>query len=108
MTAVDASSHPASTSTGAAIIQWGFGSSQNDQWLPKEIAGTDVGYDEDGRSYVKADTPRMYNLIGKQPYGAYEIRLYVKGKGLSLYSFSFGTCEMPQDRVTIRSAKEGT
>jgi thiol-disulfide isomerase/thioredoxin len=68
---------------------------QDGQWLPKEIAGADVVYDEEGRSYVKVNAPRMYNLIANQAYGVYALRLLVWGKGLSVYSFSFGTCEVP-------------
>jgi hypothetical protein len=68
---------------------------QDGDWLPREIAGVDIKYDEQGRSYVEAKSARMYNLIGKQPYGAHDIRLIVQSRGLSVYSFSFGTCEMP-------------
>jgi thiol-disulfide isomerase/thioredoxin len=68
---------------------------QDGNWLPKEIAGADIKYDEKGRSYVEARSARMYNLIGKQPYGTYEIQLIVQSRGLSVYSFSFGTCEIP-------------
>jgi thiol-disulfide isomerase/thioredoxin len=68
---------------------------QDGDWLKREIAGDDIKYDEKGRSYVEAKSARMYNLIGKQPYGSYEIQLIVQSRGLSVYSFSFGTCEMP-------------
>lgn len=80
---------------------------QDDEWLRREIAGEDIQYDEEGRSFVRVDAPRMYNLIANQPYGTYEARLYVRGKGLSLYSFSFGTCEITPRGDTLRSAKEG-
>ena len=60
--------------------------------IPREIAGNDVQYDEDGKSFVKVDEARMYNITNKEPYGTYEMRLSVRGKGLSVYSFSFGTC----------------
>jgi hypothetical protein len=79
---------------------------QDDHWLPKDVAGDDIKFDADGRSYVQVDTARMYNLVATQPYGTYEIRLYVKGKGLSLYSFSFGTCETTQNADKFSPAKE--
>jgi len=74
---------------------------QDGAWLRKEIAGADIKFDEEGRSYVEARSPRMYNLIAQQPYGSYELRLIVQSRGLSVYSFSFGTCEMPsgEDRL---------
>jgi thiol-disulfide isomerase/thioredoxin len=71
-------------------------------------AGEDVKFDEQGRSYVEVRSPRMYNLIANQPYGAYELHLCVQGKGLSVYSFSFGTCEIPQNVDKLRSAKEAS
>jgi thiol-disulfide isomerase/thioredoxin len=68
---------------------------QDGNWLPREIAGDDITYDDQGRSYVEAKSARMYNLIRHQPYGTHDIRLIVRSRGLSVYSFSFGTCEMP-------------
>ena len=70
---------------------------QDGDWLKKEIAGGDINYDEQGRSYVEAKSPRMYNLIGRQPYGMYDLQLVVQSRGLSVYSFSFGTCEIPKN-----------
>jgi thiol-disulfide isomerase/thioredoxin len=76
---------------------------QDGDWLSREIAGEDIKYDDQGRSYVEAKSARMYNLIGKQPYGAHDIRLIVQSRGLSVYSFSFGTCEVPsnQDKLQV-------
>jgi hypothetical protein len=79
---------------------------QDGTWLPREIAGEDIKYDDMGRSYVEARAPRMYNLVAGQPYGTYELELHVEGKGLSVYSFSFGTCEMPQNADKLRRIKE--
>jgi thiol-disulfide isomerase/thioredoxin len=70
---------------------------QDGLWLPKGAAGEDIKYDEQGRSYIEVKSPRMYNLIGRQPYGAYELQLIVQSRGLSIYSFSFGTCEIPKN-----------
>ena len=64
---------------------------QDGQPIPKTAAGTDISYDDAGRSFVKVDTARLYNLTRRQPYQTYEARLSVRGKGLSIYSFSFGT-----------------
>jgi thiol-disulfide isomerase/thioredoxin len=72
---------------------------QDGDWLKKEIAGGDIKYDEQGHSYVEARSARMYNLIGRQPYGTYDLQLIVQSRGLSVYSFSFGTCEIPRNEA---------
>ncbi len=48
----------------------------------------------------------MDNLIGKQPYGRHDIRLIVQSRGLSVYSFSFGACEMPSTRDKLQIREE--
>lgn len=78
------------------------------EWLPRDIAGDDVKYDEHGRSYVEVRAARMYNLIAGQPYGVHDLRLSTLGKGLSVYSFSFGTCVIPKDADKLQSAKEAS
>lgn len=72
--------------------------------VPREVAGQDILYSPEGQSYVKVDAPRMYNLTARQPYGTYELRLSVRGKGLSVYSFSFGTCAIPAGTPRLRDA----
>lgn len=37
----------------------------------------------------------MYNLIGYRPYATHDLQFIIKSLGLSVDSFSFGTCEMP-------------
>lgn len=71
----------------------------------REFAGEDIFYEDDGRSFVKVDEPRMYNLTRSQPYGSYELRLYPLGRGLSVYSFSFGTCVIPADQKHLVQPK---
>jgi len=67
----------------------------NGRWLTREVAGTDIVFDEKGRSVVEVKSPRLYNLITGQPYGVHELRLISQGKGLSVYSFSFRSTEIP-------------
>ena len=81
---------------------------QDGNSLRPENAGDNVKFDDQGRSYVEVRSPRMYNLIANQPYGAYELHLCVQGKGLSVYSFSFGTCEIPQNVDKLRAVKEAS
>ena len=72
--------------------------------IPKDFAGTDLQYDETGRSFVKADSARLYNLTRRQPYRPCEGRLSVRGKGLSVYEFSFGTSVVPAEELKLRAA----
>jgi hypothetical protein len=80
---------------------------QDAQWIPKNLAGDDLKFDDEARGYAQVDAARIYNLIAKQPsYGTYELRLYVKAKGFSLYSFSFGTCEIVASGDRLGTLKE--
>jgi len=64
---------------------------QNGQWLTREQAGADVQFDEQGRSFVKVDAAGLYRLVFGQAVGTHELQLCTRGKGLSVYSFSFRT-----------------
>ena len=78
----------------------------NGAWVSHDIAGDDVKFDETGRSYVEVRAARMYNLVARQPYGVHELRLCIQGKGLSVYSFSFGTCVIQRDADQLKPTKE--
>lgn len=78
---------------------------QDDAPIPPAVAGPDIQYDETGASFVRVDEPRMYTLIRRQPYALYELRLCARGRGLSVYSFSFGTCVIPTDQQQLRQPK---
>jgi len=78
---------------------------QDGQPIPKDFAGTDISYDDSGRSFVKTDSARLYNLTRRQPFRSYEARFSVRGKGLSVYGFSFGTSVMPTETGVFRVQK---
>ena len=79
---------------------------QDGRPIPKDCAGTDISYDATGRSFVKTDAARLYNLIRRQPYRGYEARLSVRGQGLSVYGFSFGTSVIPKGAPQFRQPKD--
>lgn len=79
---------------------------QDGKPVARQIAGSDIRYDDAGRSFVRVDIPRMYNVIANQPYGTSEAGFSVQGRGLSVYSFSFGTCAMPKGAATLQPPKE--
>lgn len=61
----------------------------DDLWLHEGNAGGDILFDDDGRSFVTVDFPRLYDLVrdrGSQPHELYVIP---EKKGLTLHGFSF-------------------
>jgi hypothetical protein len=64
---------------------------QDGQWLPRQLAGKDVSFDETGRSYVRVNMAALYELVVGQVAGTHELTLFAQGKGLSVYSFHFGS-----------------
>lgn len=55
-----------------------------------EDAGDDLLFDDRGRSYVKIEDSRMYNLL-KHPYGlgTHTIELLIESQGVRMYTLSF-------------------
>lgn len=63
---------------------------QDGKPLEKARAHADVKFDEQGRSYIEVDEPRMY-YVAKNPDGKlHEIRFLPVRAGLGVYSFTFG------------------
>jgi hypothetical protein len=61
----------------------------DDQWLYEGIAGRDVRFDDDGRSFVDVDSARLYDLardVGDRPH---ELSLYPDRPGGGVYGFEF-------------------
>ncbi|MBM3897381.1 MAG: thioredoxin family protein [Thaumarchaeota archaeon] len=59
--------------------------------VPKESAGQDLKFDQNGSSYVKIDgPPRLYSLVNaKIPFGKHEIKVETNA-GLAIWSVTFG------------------
>jgi thiol-disulfide isomerase/thioredoxin len=62
--------------------------------LPREDAGADVAFDAAGNSYVDVSVGKMYRLLAAAEYGDGELSLRPKGPGVSIFAFTFGSCEM--------------
>ena len=58
--------------------------------IPKESAGADITYDDNGDSVVIVDSSRMYSLVRQKEVSAHELLLMPKDENFSLYSFTFG------------------
>ena len=59
------------------------------QWLYEGIAGKDVRFDDDGRSYVLADDLRLYDLARDAGDKPHELYVVPADKGGGLYGFTF-------------------
>ncbi len=62
---------------------------QDDLWLHEGNAGKDIEFDEDGRSFVSLDSPRLYDLTRDPASLPHELYLIPDRKGAAIYGFSF-------------------
>jgi thiol-disulfide isomerase/thioredoxin len=76
---------------GAPVRLWIY---QDGKPVPEKDRGKDVQADEQGRTFVMVDKPRMYNLLKNAAFGQHELRLAVSQPGLGIYSFTFTSCEI--------------
>ena len=66
--------------------------------VAKQDQGTDIRYDEQGRSYLLVDEPRMYNIIKNAKFGQRTLKLTAGDAGMGIYSFTFVSCAIPFSR----------
>jgi len=69
---------------------------QDAQYLTIENMGEDVHIDQDGRSYLIIDEPRMYHIVKNREYGEHILRLGAHSNGFALYSFAFLSGVIPE------------
>ena len=65
---------------------------QNGQPLSALEAGDDVFLDDRGRSVVRVDAPRMYNLVKNPGFEQSVLRLMPQRAGFAIYAFTFTSC----------------
>ena len=58
--------------------------------VPRESAGADLRYDDDGNSFVEVDRARMYRLVRQTEVSSRELRLMPEDDRFSVYAFTFG------------------
>ena len=79
---------------------------QDGRYLTEMVAGSDVLFGENGRSYVRVDRPRMVNLVNNPDFGNHTLRLIFQARGLAVYTFTFTGCvaspQNPHDADTFR------
>jgi len=61
------------------------------QPIPEESRGADIQYDEDGKSFFRVDSPRMYRVVELPEYDGLELRLSSNSDQFSIFAFTFGS-----------------
>jgi hypothetical protein len=61
----------------------------DDQWLYEGTAGLDVRFDDDGRSFVEVDAPRLYDLARDSGDKPHELSVLPGRAGGGVYGFEF-------------------
>jgi len=70
------------------------------QPIGMEQMGRDALRDQDGKTYVMVDKPRLYYLLQNVAEGPHELKVYTQDDGASVYGFSFGNrCLTDFDRL---------
>ncbi len=69
---------------------------QDDTYLTIVNKGEDVRIDEEGRSFILVNEPKLYHLVKNYSFGEYKLKLSSRSNGLSLYSFSFVSSVIPE------------
>lgn len=59
--------------------------------LSSEVAGNDMEFDEEGRSYIEVRFSTLYHLISTQTFGDHTLRLSSLSDKLRLFAFTFGS-----------------
>jgi hypothetical protein len=71
----------------------------DDQWLYEGIAGKDVRFDQDGRSFIPVDDLRLYDVVKGSAGKTHELTVIPEKKDSGIYGFSFAdactTTELP-------------
>ena len=83
------------TAEGTPIVEI----QQDDQPLSPQNAGKDVFFDEDGRSFIRLERPRMNQLVQNETYEWHELKLIFRKTGAALYTFTFNTCVVPKNEA---------
>ncbi len=63
------------------------------EFLTDSNKGEDVVIEEDGRSFIHVQEPRMFSVIQAPSYGNYELKLSSNSPRFALFAFTFGAYE---------------
>ena len=62
----------------------------DDEYLNEFNKGEDVVIEDDGKSYLIVDKPRLYAVVEAPEYGAYELELSSNSSDFAVFAFTFG------------------
>ncbi len=65
--------------------------------VSRDVADTDIRFDDGGNSYVLVDEARMYRLVRKKDYAQHELRISSNSDRFELFTFTFGAYENLED-----------
>lgn len=68
---------------------------QDGLWLHSLDAGSDVQFDDDGRSYVTVGLPRLYELAANANDDAHQLEVIPAARGAAIHQFSFSDRCLP-------------
>lgn len=63
------------------------------EYLTEDTKGDDVVIEEDGRSFLFVDEPRLYSIIQAPSYSTYELKLSSNSPHFAIFAFTFGVYE---------------
>ena len=61
--------------------------------MSEDNKGDDVVIEEDGRSFLYVDEPRMYSVVQASAFGTYELKLNPNSEAFAVFAFTFGFYE---------------
>ena len=63
------------------------------EYMTEDNKGQDVVIEDDGRSFLVIDEPRLYAIVEAPAFGTYDLRLSSNSPDFDLYAFTFGVYE---------------
>ena len=58
--------------------------------LTVEDAGSDIWFDDEGRSFITVDEPRLYGLVRLDAFEGHELTLSSNSDDFEVFAFTFG------------------
>lgn len=58
--------------------------------LSSEDAGNDIWFDDEGRSFITVDEPRLYGLVRLDGFESHELTLSSNSDEFEVFAFTFG------------------
>ena len=58
--------------------------------IGQELRGLDVRVREDGQTYVRVDSPRLYSLVSSDQFGGHTLTIAANSDAFAFYAFTFG------------------